>query len=262
MSGSAPAGAGASGGNDEGIEGKVAIVTGAARGVGRATVSWLHARGALVVAEDLRDAVLDLAAEFAGVIPLVGDVALEDTAARAVGVARERFGAVHILINNAGRTVNKPFSETGSDDWDVLMAVNARGAFLHSREAFRAMIEQGSGGSIVNVGSYTCTVGLPEGSAYSASKGALAQLTKVIALEGGQHGIRANVVAPGVIETDLLDSFRDDSREYLRSFAAAHPLGRVAEPEEIAEVIGFLASSRSSFVTGAVVAADGGFTAG
>lgn len=247
--------------DSDALRGTVAVVTGAARGVGRATVAWLHARGVRVVAEDIRPEVKGLTAEYDGVATLVGDVSREETAVRAVELARERFGGLDILVNNAGRTLNKPFTDTTAEDWDALMAVNARGAFLHAREAFRAMRERGRGGAIVNVGSYTCTVALPEGSAYTASKGALAQLTKVIALEGGPHGIRANIVAPGVIETDLLDNVRDDSRAYLRSFADAHPLGRVARPEEIAEVIGFLASPRSGFMTGAVVAADGGFTA-
>lgn len=245
----------------DGLDGAVAVVTGAARGVGRATVAWLHARGARVVAGDVRPEVGALEDEFDGVATLVGDVAEEATARRAVELARTRFGRLDVLVNNAGRTLNKPFTETTAEDWDALMAVNVRGAFLHAREAFRAMREQGGGGAIVNVGSYTCTVALPEGSAYTASKGALAQLTKVVALEGGPHGIRANVVAPGVIETDLLDDARDDGRAYLRSFATAHPLGRVAQPAEIAEIIGFLASARSGFMTGSVVAADGGFTA-
>ncbi|MBR7672497.1 SDR family NAD(P)-dependent oxidoreductase [Streptomyces daliensis] len=245
----------------DGVRGATALVTGAARGVGRATVAWLHEHGARVVAEDIRAEVERLAAEFPGVATVTGDVAREETAVRAVGTALERFGRLDILVNNAGRTLNKPLTETTAEDWDDVLAVNARGPFLHAREAFRAMREQGGGGTIVNVGSYTCTVALPEGSAYTASKGALAQLTKVIALEGGPHGIRANTVAPGVIETDLLDNIREDSRAYLRSFGDAHPLGRVAQPEEIAEVIGFLASARSSFMTGAVVAADGGFTA-
>jgi NAD(P)-dependent dehydrogenase (short-subunit alcohol dehydrogenase family) len=242
------------------LEGKVALVTGAARGVGAATVAWLHARGARVLATDLRPEVHDLTARFDRVSTLVGDVSREDTAVRSVAAATERFGSMDILVSNAGRSVNKPITETTAADWDELMSVNARGAFLHAREAFRVMREHG-GGAIVTVGSFACTVGLVEAAAYGASKGALAQLTKVLALEGGPHGIRANVVAPGVIETDMLDNFRADSREYLRSFGNAHPMGRVAQPEEIAEVIGFLASPRASFITGAVIAADGGYTA-
>ncbi|MFI5729367.1 SDR family NAD(P)-dependent oxidoreductase [Kribbella sp. NPDC051587] len=240
------------------LEGKVALVTGAARGIGAATVAWLHARGVAVVAADLRPDVADL--PFPGLATVVGDVSREDTAIRSVETAVERFGGLDILVANAGRSVNKPITQTTAADWDELLAVNARGVFLHAREAFRVMSEHG-GGSIVTVGSFACTVGLPDASAYSASKGALAQLTKVLALEGGPHGIRANVVAPGVVETDLLDTFRPDSREYLRSFGSAHPLGRVAQPAEIAEVIGFLASPAAAFVTGAVVAADGGYTA-
>lgn len=245
---------------DHDLEGKVAVVTGAARGIGAATVGWLHAHGAWVLAADLRPEVADLDARFDRVSTVVGDVSGEDTAVRSVAAAVERFGGVDILVASAGRSVNKPVTETTVADWDELMSINARGAFLHAREAFREMRARG-GGAIVTVGSFASTVGMREAAAYSASKGALAQLTKVLALEGGPHGIRANVVAPGVVETDLLDDFRPDSREYLRSFGDAHPVGRVAQPEEIAEVIGFLASPRSGFVTGAVVAADGGYTA-
>ncbi|MEV4049502.1 SDR family oxidoreductase [Streptomyces sp. NPDC049744] len=240
--------------------GSVALVTGAARGVGKETVRLLHERGAQVVALDLRDDVQDLATQFPGVHSLIGDITHEDTARRAVRETIEAFGGLDILVNNAGRTLNKPVTETTAEDWDAIMAVNARGSFFFAREAFRAMSQRG-GGAIVSTGSYICTVALPHGAAYSASKGALAQLTKVLAVEGGPLNIRANIVAAGVIKTDFLDSFRLDSREYLASFADAQPLGRVAQPEEIAEVLCFLVSPRSSFVTGALVAADGGFTA-
>ncbi|MBW8090907.1 MULTISPECIES: SDR family NAD(P)-dependent oxidoreductase [Streptomyces] len=240
--------------------GRTALVTGAARGVGKETVRLLHGRGAQVVAVDRRQEVTALPQEFPGVHPLVGDVTDEATAQQAVRAAVDVLGGLDILVNNAGRTLNKPITETTTEDWDAVMAVNARGSFLFSREAFRVMAERG-GGAIVSTGSYVCTVALPEGAAYSASKGALAQLTKVLAVEGGPLGIRANTVAAGIIETDFLDTFRADSRAYLASFAGAQPLGRVAQPEEIAEVLCFLVSPRSSFITGAVVAADGGFTA-
>ncbi|MFJ4703064.1 SDR family NAD(P)-dependent oxidoreductase [Streptomyces sp. NPDC088768] len=240
--------------------GLTALVTGAARGIGKETVALLHARGARVVALDRRADVDALREEFPGVVTVRGDVAAEETAVRGVRTALDAFGGLDILVNNAGRTLNKPVTRTTAEDWDAVLSVNARGAFLFAREAFRVMAERG-GGSIVGTGSYAATVGLPEGAAYSASKGALAQLTKVLALEGGPLNIRANLVAAGVVETDFLDAFRPDSRAYLASFGGAHPLGRVARPGEIAEVLCFLASPRSAFVTGAVVAADGGFTA-
>ncbi|PJM98480.1 short-chain dehydrogenase [Streptomyces sp. CB01201] len=240
--------------------GKAALVTGAARGVGKETVVLLHARGARVVAVDLRADVTTLQDEFPGVLVMRGDITREETAVRAVRAALDAFAGLDILVNNAGRTLNKPITETTAEDWDTVMAVNARGSFLFAREAFQAMRSRG-GGSIVSTGFSAGTVALPEGAAYSASKGALAQLTKVLAVEGGPWGIRANLVAAGVIETDFLDTIRPDSRAYLASFADAQPLGRVAQPEEIAEVLCFLASPRSSFITGAVVPADGGFTA-
>jgi NAD(P)-dependent dehydrogenase (short-subunit alcohol dehydrogenase family) len=122
------------------------------------------------------------------------------------------------------------------------------------------MLERGSG-AIVNVASIVSVVGMAKTAAYAASKGAIAQLTKVIAVEYGGQGIRANAVAPGVIETGILEGIVEDSRATLASYGHLHPIGRVGQPKEIAEVIAFLASPRASFITGAIVMADGGYTA-
>lgn len=240
------------------LDGKVAIVTGGARGIGRATAELLHARGARVVASDLSDAVHALGG---GYTTLTGDVADEDVARRTVALAVERFGRLDILVNNAGRTLNKPLLETSVAEWDAVLATNARGAFIHSREAVRAMLANG-GGAIVSVASVASRVAMKDLAAYAASKGAIAQLVKVIAAEYGTQGIRANAVAPGVVETDILQSTGvEDSRAVLASYGDVHPLGRVGQPSEIAEVIAFLASPASSFMTGALVMADGGYTA-
>ena len=241
------------------LDGQVAIVTGAARGIGRATAALLHARGARVVASDRSDTVGSLDGE--GYATIVGDVADEDVARRTVALAVERFGRLDILVNNAGRTLNKPLLETSVDEWDAVMATNARGNFVHSREAVRAMADTG-GGAIVSVVSVVAQVAMKELAAYAASKGAITQLVKVIAAEYGRKGIRANAVAPGVVETDILQSTGvSDSRAALAGYGDAHPIGRVAQPSEIAEVIAFLASPASSFMTGALVMADGGYTA-
>ncbi|MEU6716355.1 SDR family oxidoreductase [Nonomuraea sp. NPDC046802] len=244
------------------FQGRVAIVTGAAAGVGLATVELLLGRGARVVAQDIDEQVAELESRFPDrVVAVIGDVAEEDVATRSVRTATERLGRLDILVNNAGQTLNKPLIDTSREDWDAIMAVNARGNFLQSREAFRAMKEAGNVGAIVSVASFTATVALPEGSAYTASKGAIAQLMKVVAVEGAPHGIRANAVAPGVVDTGFLDAIRPDGQEYLRSFGHVHPLGRIAQPAEVAEAIAYLASDRASFITGALLAVDGGYTA-
>lgn len=240
------------------LQGKIAVVTGAARGIGRATALLLAERGASIVATDLNEAVHDLAGD--GIATLTGDVSTEDTAKRTVALALERFGALDILVNNAGRTLNKSLLDTSIDDWNTIMAVNARGDFLHAREAVRAMLNRG-GGTIVNVASVVATVAMRDLAAYASSKGAIAQLTKVIAVEHGRDGIRANAVGVGVVETDILEGIVDDSRATLAGYGDVHPIGRVAQPHEIAEVIAFLVAPASSFITGTLVMADGGYTA-
>lgn len=242
-----------------GLGGRVAIVTGAAGDIGRETVKLLVEQGAKVVAEDLRSSVREL--ESPGcVVAVEGDVADERVAARAVTAARDVFGGLDILVNNAGRTLKKSVLEMTVSEWDGMMQTNARGCFVQSRAALGAMVD-GGGGAIVNVASIVSLVGMPGLAAYAASKGAIAQLTKVLAIDFGKKNIRVNAVAPGVVETGILDQIDPNGRQTLISAGPAHALGRVAQPAEVANVIAFLASSRSSFITGAIVLADGGYTA-
>ena len=240
------------------LGGQVALVTGAARGIGRETVRVLRERGARVVAVDVLGEVETLAAK--DVVIFRGDIRREETARDAVALAVARFGGLDILVNNAGRTMNQPLLDMRLEDWENIMAVNARGTFLMSREALRVMVGRGRG-AIVNLASIVSVVGLKDTAVYAASKGAVAQLTRVIAVEFGGRGIRANAVAAGVVETDILEGIVADSRATLAGYGHLHPLGRVAQPGEIAEVVAFLASPAASFMTGALVAADGGYTA-
>lgn len=241
------------------FEGKVAIVTGAASGIGRATANLLHERGASVVAEDIKPEVNELSRNNGRIATIVGDVSNEETAKRAVALAVERFGKLDILVNNAARIIYKLVVDMTAEEWDSIMAVNVRGWFLHSREALRMMIPRRSG-SIVNVGSYACFYTFPQIAAYAASKGAIAQLTRTMAVENAAHGIRVNAVGSGDVVTGLLDDISPDGRKFLSEHGKRAPIGHAAQPEEIAEVIAFLASDRASFMVGSIVMADGGYS--
>ena len=174
-------------------------------------------------------------------------------------MALERFGRLDILVNNAATIKYTPVLDLTLEEWNNTLSVNLTGAFLHSREAIRAMIPNKSG-SIVNIGSYACFFGFPQIGAYAASKGGLSQLTRVLAVESISHGIRVNAVGAGDVVTNLLNHFMPNGRDFLAQHGKNAPIGRAAQPEEIAEVAAFLASDKASFIVGSIVMADGGFS--
>jgi NAD(P)-dependent dehydrogenase (short-subunit alcohol dehydrogenase family) len=247
------------------LKGKVAIVTGASKGIGRAIAHLLAGEGMrLVVVARSRDQ-LDALALPMGDACLVQAADLTNSTAPAavVAAAVERFGGLDVLVNNAGRFLLKPITDTKDEEWDGLMTTNVRSVFVHCREALPRLVERG-GGAIVNVSSISGVVGLPAQGAYCATKGAIAQITRQLAIEHAADGVRVNAIAPGAVDTNFVDAAlagAPDRAAARRDIGAAHPLGRMASPEEIARVMVFLASPEASFITGAVVMADGGYTA-
>jgi NAD(P)-dependent dehydrogenase (short-subunit alcohol dehydrogenase family) len=243
------------------FEGKAAIVTGAASGIGRAVTQRLAERGASVVAVDVSPKVQELVGE--RVTAVEGDASLAATAERAAETATQRFGRIDVLVNNAGHIVWKTLADTTEAEWDRVMAVNVRSMFLHCRAVLPAMLAQG-GGAIVNTASISGLIGLPGQAAYAASKGAVVQLTRQLAVEYGGANIRVNAVAPGAVATrfllDYVDSL-DEPEAVTDAIKASHPLNRFAEPEEVAESILFLASGAAGFTTGTILGVDGGYTA-
>lgn len=170
----------------------------------------------------------------------------EKSADRAVEAALKSFGKLDILVNNAGYINYKPVIETSLDEWEKVMSVNSTGYFLFSRAAVKAMIPN-KRGSIVNIASYASFFAFKDIASYAASKGAVAQLTRALALEAIEHGVRVNAVGSGDVVTNLLHTFRDDGPQFLTEHGKAAPIGRAAHPREIAEICAFLASDRASF---------------
>jgi NAD(P)-dependent dehydrogenase (short-subunit alcohol dehydrogenase family) len=245
---------------------KVTVITGAASGIGLATVRRMAVEGAKIVAVDIKDTgdhVQELAQMGAQALFVQADVSKPQEVERLVGETLTSFGRLDVLVNNAGIGLPKKITETTEADWDRLMDVNLKSVFLCVRAAIPIMERQG-GGVIVNVASELGLVGGSEIAAYCASKGGVVQLTKALAVDHSHDGIRVNCVCPGPVATPLLESIiagSSDPERERRRITQKIPLERVAQPEEIANVILFLASDESSYMTGSVVVVDGGSTA-
>ena len=240
------------------LKGKVALVTGAASGIGLAVARNLAGAGATVAINHLGGGAH--AAALAGSLP--GAIAIEADVSRRADVdammARvvTELGGLDILVNNAGISDDSPFLGTAEEAWDRVIAINLKGPFLCAQAAARAMIPRG-GGAIVNVSSIHEDVPMPYGAAYSASKGGLRMLMRTLALELAPHGIRVNNVAPGAISTPMNDALLHDP-DRMRVLQSVVPLARIGTAEEVARVVGFLASDAASYVTGATYGVDGG----
>jgi meso-butanediol dehydrogenase / (S,S)-butanediol dehydrogenase / diacetyl reductase len=245
------------------LENTSAIVTGAASGMGAATARELATRGARVLVVDRDEAGARSIADAIDGDFVVGDVSdarfCETTVARAI----KTHGRLDALVNAAGVIVRAPAYATSDADWRRIFAVNVDGVFFMCRAALSAMRAQGAG-TIVNFGSIWGEVGSEGHAAYAATKGAVHQLTRSIALEHARDGIRVNAVCPGEIRTPMLASGRSTPPSEADLIALAHatiPMGRLGEPEEVARVVAFLVSEEASYMTGAMIEVDAGYTA-
>ena len=243
---------------------KVAIVTGAARGNGRAIATRFAAEGAKVVVADVRDPNPDFSDD--GLVFHHTDVSDSSQVKDMVAATVERFGRLDTLVNNAGIEIENGYKTVvtlSEDDWDKIHNVNLRGMFLCSKYAIPAMSE--NGGVIINIGSIAATLADPGMPAYNAAKAGVHMLTRAIAVDHGSQGIRCNAIAPGWIMTDMTASLFDDvdDREAAqRQVAAQHPVGRFGRPQDVANMALWLASDESEFASGQIFTLDGGLTAG
>jgi NAD(P)-dependent dehydrogenase (short-subunit alcohol dehydrogenase family) len=247
------------------LQDKIALVTGGTSGIGRATAIAYAKAGAKVVVSGRREKegleTVELIRKAGGEGTFVqADVSVPTDIEKLIAKTVETYGRLDIAFNNAGTEgrVRAPLADQDDDDFDQIWSVNVKGVYLSMKHEIPAMLKNG-GGVIVNNASIAGVIGFPTAATYVASKHAVIGLTKHAALEYAQQGIRANAVAPGAIETGMLDRFAEDvPREMMVSL---HPMGRLGKADEIADPVVWLSSPQSAFVTGQTVAVDGGFTA-
>jgi NAD(P)-dependent dehydrogenase (short-subunit alcohol dehydrogenase family) len=249
------------------LQGKSAIVTGSASGIGRATAELFAREGARLVINDVNGARLNEIASgirSAGgeVAAVAGDVSSETDVKTLVAKAVEAYGRLDIAVANAGIIPLGDVFELTVEDWDKVMAIDGRGMFLTCKYAIEAMLKNG-GGSIVCTSSISGEAGQKRQAAYGPAKFVASGLTKHLAIEWADRGIRVNAVAPGTINTERVQQLVDEpgGPEYLEVMKKQHPVGRIGEPSEVAQAILFLASDDASFITGVVLPVDGGYLA-
>lgn len=251
------------------LQGQRVLVTGAGSGIGEATARMAADQGAAVAAADIDHASVgrvaaDIRSRGGSAVALTADVSQEDQVRRLFTDAEAELGPITGVVNNAGVIVTKPLVETTQEEWDRCLDVNARGVFFGCKHAVLHFREHGIRGSIVNTGSISALTGQHGQAAYAASKGAVVQLTRQIAVEHAAEGIRCNSVGPGSVHSAVLDSFlsgQDDVAAAEKKLAETHPMQRIGRAEEIAAANCFLLSAAASFITGSNLQADGGYTA-
>ena len=248
------------------FDGKVAIVTGAAGGIMRVILNRFAEAGARTVLVDINDEWGQGTADALGergfeALYVKTDVRRSDQVNAMVDAAVERFGRVDILVHGAGVGVHNDIVDMSDDEWDLQIDVQLKGAFLLSRAVGRRLIAQGEGGRIILIGSTSGNNARMKSGPHAASKAGEIQLSRVMALEMGRHGITSNVVAPGLTDISGI-SLSSQNPEYQRAFVSQVPLGRLAQPDEIADAVLFIASDRARFITGQLLCVDGGYSAG
>uniref|UniRef100_A0A831X0X2 Glucose 1-dehydrogenase n=1 Tax=Thermorudis peleae TaxID=1382356 RepID=A0A831X0X2_9BACT len=244
---------------------RVAVVTGAGSGIGRAIAHRFARAGALVVAADLDLPAAEATAQLAPerILPHGVDVRDEASVRALMAATLDRFGRIDILVNNAGIGTTKDVVETDLEEWENVFAVNVRGVFLCCKYALPSMLERRSG-VIVNIGSVAGLIGIPKRAAYCASKGAVVTLTKQIAIAYVRHGIRCNCICPGTVDTPWVERLvaqTPDPEAARRALEARQPMGRLVRPEEVAAAALYLASDDAAAITGSILVIDGGWMA-